>query len=72
MGCREQKHQGRSHSYPEGRALRAEGPQGKEACGTIVVEARTRAAQAGLSQGLDLMLGKTISPWRGLSKADPA
>ena len=52
--------------------LRAEGPQGKEARGTIAVEARMRAAQTGLSQGLDLMLGKTISPWRVLSKPDLA
>lgn len=33
--------------------------------------ARASEAQAGLSQGLDLMLGKTVSPWRVLSKADP-
>ena len=72
MGCREQRHQGRSHSYSERRELQAEGRQGKEACGTIAVEARTRAAQTGLSQGLDLMLAKTISPRGVLSKADPA
>ena len=34
--------------------------------------ARASEAQAGLSQGLDLMLGKTVSPCRVLSKAEPA